>query len=57
MKTLKNIFVFLVICSMTAALYLGMKTELSPEKINYGTVITEEGNWYLFWHFLDFRFR
>lgn len=45
MKTLKNIFVFLVICSMTAVLYLGMKTELSPEKINYGTVIAEEGNW------------
>lgn len=57
MKTLKNIFVFLVICSMTAVLYLGMKTELSPEKINYGTVIAEGGNWYLFWHFLDFRFR
>lgn len=33
MKTLKNIFVFLVICSMTAALYLEMKTELSPEKL------------------------
>lgn len=45
MKTLKNIFVFLVICSMTAALYLGIKTELSPEKIIYGTVIAEEGNW------------
>lgn len=44
MKTLKKIFVFLVICNMTAALYLGMKTELSPEKINYGTVIAEEGN-------------
>ena len=45
MKTLKNIFVFLVICSMTAALYLGIKTELSPEKIIYGTEIAEEGNW------------
>ena len=22
-----------------------MKTELSSEKINYGTVIAEEGNW------------
>lgn len=56
-ENIKKYICFLVICSMTAVLYLGMKTELSPGKINYGTVIAEEGNWYLFWHFLDFRFR
>ena len=45
MKKLKNIFIFLVICSMAAALFLGINTELSPEKVYYGTVHAEAGNW------------
>ena len=45
MKKLKNIFIFLVICCMAAALFLGINTELSPEKVYYGTVHAESGNW------------
>ena len=45
MKKIKNIFIFLVICSMVIALYIGIKTELSPEKVYYGTVHAEAGNW------------
>ena len=45
MKKIKNIFIFLVICSMVTALYIGIKTELSPEKVYYGTVHAEAGNW------------
>lgn len=43
MKKIKNIFIFLVICSMVTALFLGIKTELSPQKVYYGTVHAEEG--------------
>ena len=43
MKKIKNIFIFLVICSMVTALFLEIKTELSPQKVYYGTVHAEEG--------------
>lgn len=45
MKKLKKIFIFLVICSMVTALFLGIKTELSPQKVYYGTVHADEGTW------------
>lgn len=39
------------------SIIFGNENRTVSGKINYGTVIAEEGNWYLFWHFLDFRFR
>ncbi|MCB6369147.1 GGDEF domain-containing protein [Blautia glucerasea] len=45
MKRLRNIAVFMVICSMTAALYFGITTEMFPEKVISGKVFAENGSW------------